>query len=159
MEDVRTRDSSSSPHPTENSPAPFPEADPYVMAPNSRESDALHPPRYSLLSSTANFQSPNKSRFSRFKPPRPKPLLQGFESPSFSRIAILTVLCLATYPAFFLLTFVAKDRPLFIVRVIVSIWCSGVGFALGYMLLGIGAQHLEAASEFTPVGRLNIEPF
>jgi len=83
--------------------------------------------------------------------PQPEPLFRGFERPSFSRIAILTALCLTAYPAFYALTFAAKDRTLFAVRTIVSVWCSGIGFALGYLLLAIGAQHLEAASEFTPV--------
>ena len=85
------------------------------------------------------------------EPPRSKPLFRRFEKPSFCRIAILTVLCLITYPAFYILTLVAKDRSLFVVRAIVSVWCSGVGFALGYILLAIGAQYLEAASEFTLV--------
>ena len=145
-------DNSFSPHPTGNSATPFPQADPSVVAPSSRESDAVYPPWYSPLPPTANFQNPDKSSFSRFKPPRPRPPFQGFERPNFTCIAILTVLCLITYPAFFLLTFVARDRSLFVVRVIVSIWCSGIGFALGYILLSIGAQHLEAASEFTLVG-------
>ena len=83
--------------------------------------------------------------------PQSKPLSRRFERPSFFHIAILTVLCLITYPAFYALTFVAKDKSLFVVRLIVSAWCSGIGFALGYMLLAIGAQHLEAASEFVVV--------
>ena len=82
-------------------------------------------------------------------PPRSKPLLRGFERPSLSRIAILTVLCLITYPAFYILTLVAKDKSLYSVRLIASTWCSGIGFALGYILLKIGAQYLEAASKFT----------
>ena len=74
------------------------------------------------------------------------------KGPNYSHLAILTVLCLVTYPAFYALTFLAKDKSLFVVRLIVSAWCSGIGFALGYILLKIGAQHLEAASEFIPVG-------
>ena len=152
-------DNSSSPHPTENPAAPLTQADPSILTPNRRDGDAAYPPRPSPPSSTANFQYSDKSRFSnlrslhrrladlRFEPPRSKPLFRGFEKPSFSRIAILTVLCLITYPVFYVLTLVAKDRSLFIVRLIVSIWCSGVGFALGYILLTVGAQHLEAASE------------
>ena len=73
------------------------------------------------------------------------------KGPNYSHLAILTVLCLVTYPAFYALTFLAKDKSLFVVRLIVSAWCSGIGFALGYILLKIGAQHLEAASEFIPV--------
>ena len=158
MEDIRMRDNNSSPHPTENSAlASLIQADPTIPTPSSREPDAEDLPWYSLPPSTANLQNPNKSWFSRFKPPRSKPLLRGFERPSFTCIAIFTILCIITYPAFFLLTFVAKDKSLFIVRVIVSVWCSGVGFALGYILLRIGAQHLEAASEFTLVGWLAIE--
>jgi len=147
MERVRVGDNSSSPHPTKNPTAPLTQADPSISTPNRRESDAAYPARPSPPSSTANFQYSDKSRFSnlrslhprlanlRFEPPRSKPLFRGFERPRFSRIAILTLLCLITYPAFYVLTFSAKDRSLFIVRLIVSIWCSGVGFALGYILL------------------------
>jgi len=85
-----------------------------------------------------------------------KPQFPGFESPCFIRIGILTLTCAITYPAFYALTFVAKDRSLFIVRLIVAIWCSGIGLALGYTLLKIGARHLEAASEFTSVGYRDI---
>ena len=53
------------------------------------------------------------------------------------------------YPAFCILNLVAKDRSLFAVRAIVSVWCSGVGFALGYTLLKIGVRHIEATSELT----------
>jgi len=71
----------------------------------------------------------------------------GFEEPSYPRITTLTVLCLVTYPAFYILTLVAKDRSLFIVRAIVGVWCWVAGFILGYFLFEIGAQHLEAASK------------
>ena len=130
------KDNDSNPHPTENS------------APSVVQTDALPPTPNGSPPSTASFQRDDKSR------PRPKPLFRDFERPSFARIAIFTILCIIiTYPAFFLLTFVAKDKSLFVVRVIVSIWCSGVGFALGYILLRIGARHLEAASEFMlPLG-------
>jgi len=43
-------------------------------------------------------------------------------------------------------------RTLFIVLLIVFSWCSRIGFALGYILLAIGAQHVGAASELTLVG-------
>jgi len=144
MEQVRTRDSSSGPHPAENPASPLIRADSSLLTPNRTEFDVEYParPSPSLL---------EKTQFPRPELPRSKPLfrIRGFERPSFSRIAILTVLCLAAYPAFYLLTFVAKDKSLFIVRLVVSAWCSAVGFALGYILLKIGAQHLEAGSEFT----------
>ena len=77
---------------------------------------------------------------------------QGFEKPSLFRIAILTLLCLITYPTFYILTLVAKDKSLFIVRSIVGAWCWGVGYVIGLWLLKIGAQHLEAAGGSTLVG-------
>ncbi len=87
-----------------------------------------------------------------FDPLRSKQLLRGFERPSFSRIAILSVLCLISYPTFYILKLVARDKPLFTVRLIVAVWCSGIGWALGYILLNIGIRHIEAAGEyFAPV--------
>ena len=157
------RDNNSSPHPIEESAASALlniELSP-VRSQTQRVCLDEYPAWSSPSSSTTIFQHPDEPRHSspqslrpkladlRFsEPPRSKPLFRGFEKPSFSRIAILAVLCLITYPAFYVLTFVAKDRSLFIVRLIVSVWCSGVGFTLGYILLSIGAQHLEAASEF-----------
>ena len=115
------------------------------------QEEVKNPGRPYPLPSTTNPQYTDESRFLRFKPPRSKPLFRGFERPSFYRIAILTVLCILTYPAFYILKLVAKDKSLFVVRSIVAVWCWGAGFALGYILLKIGARHLEAASEFTLV--------
>jgi len=84
--------------------------------------------------------------------PQPKPPSRGFEKPSILNILILTGLCLATYPVFRLLTVVAKNKSLSVVRAIVAAWCWGAGFAFGWILLRIGAKHLEAASEFALVG-------
>ena len=162
MERVRARDSPSPPA-NGNPATPLIQADTLLLTPSGRDFDTEHLASQSPSSSSENLQYTDKSGFSsstslrdkrvdlRFEPPRSKPLIRGFERPRFSRIAILTVLCLITYPAFYILTIVAKDRSLFIVRAIVSVWCSGVGFALGYILLTIGAQHLEAASKFTLV--------
>ena len=132
------RDDSSSPRPVESQAAPLIQPDPSPLTANRRELDAEYP------------VSPPPSPL---EPPRSesKPLVQGFKRPSPSRIAIHTALSFIAYPVFYILTLVAKDKSLFIVRLLVSIWCSGVGFALGYILLAIGAQHLEAASEFTAV--------
>jgi len=157
MEHVH-RDNSSSPHPTENSTAPLIQEDPSLSAPGKGEFGAEDPARPSPPPSTASCrygdESWASSRWSlhpKFDPSRSRPLFRGFERPSFSRIVILAVLCLITYPAFYILTLVAKDRSLFVVRAIVSAWCSGVGFALGYILLQIGAQYLEAAGELALV--------
>ena len=141
------RENDWSPHPDENSAELLVQADPSLLTPNRRELDVA------TSQSTANSPHADKSQFlSLFELPRLKPLFHGFERPSLSRITILTVLCPITYPAFYVLIFVANDRSLFSVRLIVSVWCSGVGFALGYILLKIGARHLEAASEFMLVG-------
>ena len=146
MEHVRMRDNNSSPHPTENSAPSLIQADLPPQPPNRREPDTECPAGPSPPPSTLNLQYDDKP------PPLSKSLFRGFERPSYSHIAILTALCFITYPAFYILTLVAKDKSLFIVRSIVSVWCWGAGFALGYILLKIGAQHLEAASEFTLLG-------
>jgi len=164
-------DNNTSPHPTEDPTVPLIEADPSQLPPNGREDDAEDPSTPSPPQSTpsppsaANSQHSNdKSWFSslksfhlklvnlRFKPPRSKPLFPGFERPRLSYIAILTILCLITYPAFYILGLVARDRSLFVVRSIVAVWCSAFGIALGYILLNIGARHIEAASEFALIG-------
>jgi len=137
----------SSPHPDENQAASLIQEDTSLLARNRRAFDAEYPTRPSPSPPPTDSQYTDKSL------QRSKTLFRGFERPSFSRIAILSILCPTAYPAFYLLTFVAKDRSLFIVRLMVSTWCSVVGFALGYVLLKIGAQHLEAASEFMLVWR------
>lgn len=161
MEQVRTRDNWSPP-PTADSTTPFNQADPSLLTPNRREFDAEYPAWSSPSQSTTNFHHTYRSQFSsqqslntklanlENKPPRLKPLFRGFERPNLARITILAVLCLTAYPALYILTLVAKDKSLFTVRLIVALWCSGVGSALGCLLLGIGMQHLEAASEFVP---------
>jgi len=138
---------------------PLIQPDPSILTPSRREFDTEYPARPSPPPSTANSHYANKSQFSslrslypkladlKFELPRRGPLFRGFKRPSFSRIAILTALCPITYPAFYVLTLVARDKSLFVVRAIVSTWCWVVGFALGYVLLTIAAQHLEAASE------------
>jgi len=156
-----------SPHPAEDPATPFIQPDPSILVPNWKEFNLEDLTRPSPPPSTANFQYADESRSSsrhslhpklaepKSESPRSKPLFRGFKRPSLPRIVILTVLCLITYPAFYILTLVAKDRSLFVVRAIVSVWCSGIGFALGYILLKVGAQYLEAASESTPVGYRN----
>jgi len=140
--DIRMRDNDRSPHPTENPAVPLIQPDPSLSTPSWREFIVEDPAWPSLPPSTTDVQYDDKP------PPRSRPFFRGFERPSFSRIAILAVLCSIAYPAFYLLTLVAKDRSLFLVRLLVSAWCSVVGFALGYILLKIGVQHLEAASKF-----------
>ena len=146
MEHVYTRESNTSSHTPEDPTAPLIQAGPPLSIPNGGDFDAECPARPSPSSSTTKSQRADKPSL------RSKPLFQGFERPSFSRIAILTVLCVLTYPTFYLLTLVARGKSLFVVRLIVGMWCSVVGFAIGYFLLKTGAQHLEATSEFMPAG-------
>jgi len=162
------RDSYWSPPPTADPTTPFNQADPFLLTPNRREFDTEYPSWPSLSQPTADPQYTDKSQSPNLQPlntgfadlrghepSRSKPLLRGFERPDFARIAILAVLCFSVYPAFYILTLVAKDKSLFTVRLIVALWCSGFGFGLGYLLLRIGMQHLEAASEFV-LARLDI---
>ena len=146
MEHVRMGDNDRSPHLTKNPAMALTQADPSLSAASGRDFDAKDPARPSLPPSTTNLQYDNKS------PPGPNPLFRGFEKPSFFRIVILTVLCPTAYLAFYILTFVARDKSLTMVRLVVSAWCLVVGFVLGHILLTIGAQHLEAASESALVG-------
>jgi len=145
------RGSNSNPHPTEDPTAPLIQAGPSILTPDRGGFDAEDPAWPSPPPSTTNSQYADKPHFSRLKPPRSKPLFRNFERPSLFHIAILAILCLIIYPAFYILTLVAKDKSLFIVRLLVSTWCSGIGFGLGYILLRIAAQHLEAASEFMSI--------
>ena len=166
MEHVRMRDDWSPP-PTADSTTCCNQADSFLLTPNRKEFNVEYLASSSSLPSTANFHHNDKSQFSsrqslhpkltdlRYDPPRSKPLFRGYERPSLARIATLTVLCLVTYPALYVLTLVAKDKQLFTVRLIVAMWCSGIGFALGYILLRIGVQHLEATSELVPARHCN----
>ena len=150
MERARVKDGSSGPRSTEDVATPPTQTDPSLDPGDQARPSSL---------STTDFQYADESRFSGWQslhPPRSKPLFRGFERPTFSRIAILAVLCPTAYPAFYLLTFVANDRSLFVVRLLVSTCCSVVGFALGYTLLKIGAQHLEAVGEFSPAGHRDL---
>lgn len=141
--------------PTADSATPLSQADTFLLTPNRRVLGIEDTPRnsqYTDKSQCSTRQSLCPGKFlnfgaTGFEPPRSKGLFQGFEKPSLARIAILTVLCLSAYPALYILTLIARDKSLFIVRFIVAMWCSGVGFTLGYVLLMIGVQHLEAASE------------
>lgn len=146
MGHVRPRDDHWSPPFTADATTPFTQADPLLLTPNRRgfdTDDTLTNFRY-----TDKVQPPYP-RFATFgfEPLRSKPLFPGFERPNLARIAILAVLCLCAYPALYILTLVARDKTLFTVRLIVAMWCSAVGFALGYVLVKIGVQHLEAASQ------------
>lgn len=156
--------------PAVNSATPFSQADPFLLTPNRRPfdtEDAVSSPQYNTDKYQFSSRQPLYAKFpfrrlsTSLEPPRSIPFFRGFERPNFARIAILTVSSLSAYPALYILTLIAKDKSLFVVRLIVAMWCSGVGFALGFVLLRIGVQHLEAASEWlTPAVQYpDIKPF
>jgi len=134
-----------SPPLTADSVTPLFHGDPFPLTPIKGEFEGTN----------LNFQYTNRSPFSTRRDfssfssnhQRSESSFRKFERPSFARIAIIVLLCLIAYPALYIVTLVARDLPLFTVRVIVAVWCSGVGFALRYSLIGIGVQHIEAASE------------
>ena len=154
------RDNYQSPPLSADSTTPL-NPDSFLLTPNRREFDVEYPDWPSPSSPTKNFRYTDKSQSPsrRLRHPRficlnsgplwSKPLFRGFERPSFTHISILIALSLAAYPALYILTLVANDKSLSVVRLIVALWCSAIGFALGYILLKIGVQHFEAASEFT----------
>ena len=117
---------------------------PILPAPNGNEFDAVRTTQYTDTSSfTTRWSLHPKLGGLSFDHLQ----FQGFERPSYSRIAILILLCFIAYPAFYILTLVAKDKSMFIVRLTIALWGSGVAFVLGYTLLSMGVKHLEAASE------------
>ncbi|KAF9778318.1 hypothetical protein BJ322DRAFT_492827 [Thelephora terrestris] len=152
MEDFRQRDNYWSPPLTADSTVPFSQADPLLLTPNRGIFDNGETAPHSRYTDKSQFSSPQAlhSKLAGLGS-GPRRLFRGFERPSFVRIAILAVLSLSAYPAFYILTLVARDKSLFVVRLIVAMWCSGVGFALEYIIVRIGVQHLEAATWATVI--------
>ena len=105
MEDIHIRDDNSSPPATAGLATSLDQADPLLLTPNRREAGVEDP-----APSPASVQYADKARFPKFKLPRSKPLFRCCERPSISRITTLTALCFITYPAFCILTSVAKDK-------------------------------------------------
>jgi hypothetical protein len=130
-----------SPPPTADSMAPSIHTDTFLLTPDRMEFDDE---QTTLNSQYAETRSRHRRLADSSDPLQSK---RGFERPNFTRIAIHTVLCLFAYPVFYILTLVGRDEQLFTVRLLVAMWCAGIGFALRYSLLEIGAQHIEAASE------------
>lgn len=92
-----------------------------------------------------------KRKTSPLSPSKPKigarSLFKGFERPHWGKIVMHFLACIASYPAMYLLTLVARERSLFIARVLVAVWCSVFGFCLAFSLVEFATKHLEAASE------------
>ena len=89
-------------------------------------------------------QMPPPRRWSPGKVRRPARL---FERPKWGHLCLHTFLCVASYPIIYVGTILARDRSLFWARVIVGLWCAGVGTVIGWSLLAYASRFLEAASE------------
>ena len=90
-------------------------------------------------------QMPTPRRRSPGKVGRPGARL--FERPKWKHLWLHVFLCIASYPVIYAGTILARDKSLFWARVIVGLWCAGVGVAIGWSLLAYASRFLEAASE------------
>ena len=72
-----------------------------------------------------------------------------FERPNFFHIVVHVIVCCAGYPIIYAGAIFAKDKSLFWARVIVGLWCAGVGVAIGWSLVRFSRKYTEAASERT----------
>lgn len=79
------------------------------------------------------------------------PIEENFESPEWHKITIHVMLCLLAYPFLFMTVKIAQHRSLFWSRLIVSVGCGIVGFALGLSLLSLGRPFFEAATWATVI--------
>lgn len=79
----------------------------------------------------------------------PRASSKRLERPNHLRIFIHAILCCAAYPVLYAGAIAAKDRSLFWARVIVGLWCAGVGVVIGWSLVGFAAKYMEAASKST----------
>ncbi|PBK73185.1 hypothetical protein ARMSODRAFT_881019 [Armillaria solidipes] len=82
---------------------------------------------------------------------------KNFEAPEWHKIIIHVILCLIAYPFLFLSVKIAQNRTLFWSRLIVSVGCGVIGFALGLSLLSLGRPFLEAATWATVIHQSNIK--
>lgn len=71
----------------------------------------------------------------------------NFEKPDWKQLVLHVFMCLASYPVMYAVTLIAKDRTLFLVRVVVSVGSAMVGFCLAFSLAASATKYLEAASE------------
>jgi len=72
-----------------------------------------------------------------------------FERPNFYHIFAHVVVCCAAYPVIYAGAVSAKDKSLFWARVIVGLWCAGVGVVIGWSLVEFARKYIEAASKCT----------
>jgi len=101
--------------------------------------------RGALLSRLASDGAPRDLDPSR----TPRTSSKLFERPNFFHIFAHVVVCCASYPIIYAGAISAKDKSLFWARVIVGLWCAGVGVAMGWSLVRFARNYSEAASKHT----------
>ncbi|KAK0231351.1 hypothetical protein IW262DRAFT_1262876 [Armillaria fumosa] len=79
------------------------------------------------------------------------PIEENFEPPEWYKMIIHVMLCLLAYPFLFASVRIAQNRTLFWSRLIVSVGCGIIGFALGLSLLSLGRPFFEAATWATVI--------
>lgn len=72
-----------------------------------------------------------------------------FERPNYLHIFLHAVVCCAAYPIIYVGTIFAKDKSLFWARLLVGLWCAGVGVTIGWSLIISARKYTEAAGEHT----------
>jgi len=99
----------------------------------------------SLLSRASSSRTSHGPGLSR----TPRTSSRRFERPNRLHIFLHVVACCASYPIIYAGTLSAKDKSLFWARVIVGLWCAGVGMVIGWSLITFARKYTEAASEHT----------
>lgn len=104
-----------------------------------------------VLSESRDSLLPSVSSHGTLRDPRPtgSPRVSSrrFERPNYLHIFAHAVFCCAAYPVIYAGTIAAKDRSLFWARVIVGLWCAGVGVVIGWSLMGFATKYMEASSK------------
>ncbi|KAF9464263.1 hypothetical protein BDZ94DRAFT_1289419 [Collybia nuda] len=85
------------------------------------------------------------------KPFTKHPFAQGFEAPNWTQLLVHVGLCLVAYPFLMIFIVIARAKPLFWTRFVVSLGCGLIGFCLGFSLLQLGKKFLEAATWATVI--------
>lgn len=112
-----------------------------------KEPEPPRPPSASghraLLASMSSHEAPPEPDSTRI----PRTSSKRFEPPNYLHILAHTVLCCIAYPIIYAGTILARDKSLFWARVIVGLWCAGVGVVIGWSLVAFATKYTEAASK------------
>lgn len=96
-----------------------------------------------LLSSISSHEMPHDPNSTRI----PRTSSKRFEPPNYPHIVAHAIICCIAYPIIYAGTVLAKDKSLFWARVIVGLWCAGVGVVIGWSLVAFATKYTEAASK------------